>query len=73
MSKALFEKRHYDWLAEFLGLELRMPQPSAALDTTTALAARMARRLRETNPRFNEDRFLVRVDEIATGKRRCLY
>jgi hypothetical protein len=58
-------KKDYEFLADFYGLELR----TIGVDQSAVecMAARLARRLREDNPRFDTVRFLAHVHAVANG------
>ncbi len=68
MSK--FQRRHYEWLAEFCGLEYR--RLGARRDDCDRLAATLAARLREDNSRFKPERFMRRVQDVASAGRAAI-
>jgi hypothetical protein len=51
-ARFTFQRRHYEWLAEFCALEMR----SGGM--TEAAMYRLAARLRDDCPNFNRDRFV---------------
>jgi hypothetical protein len=61
----MFQRRHYEWLAEFCGLEYR--RLGARRDDCDRLAATLAARLREDNSRFKPERFMQRVQQVAAS------
>jgi hypothetical protein len=62
----MFSKRHYEFLADFYGSELRS-LTSIDQSAVERMAASLARRLREDNPRFDTVSFLAHVHAVANG------
>jgi hypothetical protein len=70
----MFSKRHYEFLADFYGLELRTLGSTLGMSPSTrkftaGTVERLANRLYQDNPRFNRQKFIARVHAVASGER----
>jgi hypothetical protein len=65
----LFQKRHYEWLADWLGLEIKQADTNAKRLQATLAARHCAIDLQGTNPQFNRSKFNEHVDDVASGTR----
>ena len=61
----MFQKRHYEFLARFLGREIEVSFEKERKLIIAGLARLLASELERDNPRFNRDKFLsaAGVDE----------
>jgi hypothetical protein len=66
----MFSKRHYEFLVDFYGLEMRtLDMSPSAREFTVGTVERLANRLYQDNPRFNRHKFIARVHAVASGER----
>lgn len=66
----LFSKRHYEWLANWCGMEIKDAQGDVQLLKDRILAAhRLAIELQGTHPAYSRARFNEHVNEIVRGER----
>jgi len=66
----LFSKRHYEWLADWCGLEIKAVRGNVhLLEARTLAARRLASELQGTNSAYSRSRFNEHIDEIVRGER----
>lgn len=65
----LFEKRHYEWLADWCGLEIKNAETNVKRFQATLSARHLAIDLQGTNPGYQRPKFNEHVDEVANGTR----
>jgi hypothetical protein len=80
-SRPLFEKRHFEWLADWCGMQERDARRDYSnapimLSISSAkqadkLVQDMVKYLYSTNPNFSRTQFLNRAAQVASGERVC--